>query len=278
MRVHYKDCPGVWAEMVCDSVNPFTGMRITTAVVRLPRIVLAELNTHAALAKNSASSRAIPTATFRKRVLTNPYIPWRWPVNGKGMVPKEYAAPDSWRARFATFAWKGGLFVASLAHRLLERIGVHKEIANRLLEPWMWTEVLVTATDWDGFFAQRCHEAAADGVRAAATVLRDLLDAHKPTLTNQHLPYIQPHELDAGHDVKDLFMASARRCRRVSYLRQGVAVSLEEDAAAGAEGLRETPPHLSPYEHAATALEMLARCAKFRDWKSARHTYGEDWR
>ena len=275
MKVHYKDCPGVWAEMVCDSVNPFTGTRISTAVVRLPRIVLAELNTHAALAKNSASSRAIPAATFRQRVLDDPYVPWRWPVNGKGMVPKEYAAPRAWRTKVAVLVWKGALGVASLAHRLLERLGVHKEITNRLLEPWMWTEVLVTATDWDGFFAQRCHEAAADGVRAAATVLRDLLDAHTPTETSLHLPYIQQGEQGAP---MDLFMASARRCRRVSYLRQGVVVSLEEDAAAGAEGLRETPPHLSPYEHAAWALGTPTRSAKFRDWKSARHVYGEDWR
>lgn len=276
MRVYFPECQEVWAEMVCDSVSPHTGRRITSAVVRLPRIVLAELNTHAALAKNSASSRAIPTATFRQRVLANPYIPWRWPINGKGMVPKEYAAPDSWRSRFATFAWKGGLVVASLAHRLLERIGVHKEIANRLLEPWMWTEVLVTATDWDGFFAQRCHPAAADGVRAAATVLRALLETHQPTETTLHLPYVQKHE---DGDMRTLFMASARRCRRVSYMRQGVVVSLEEDAAAGAEGLLENPPHLSPYEHAAMALPTNDRHAKFSGgWKSGRHIFGEDWK
>lgn len=270
MKIHYKDCPGIWAEMVCDSVNPFTGTHISTAVVRLPRIVLAELNTHAALAKNSASSRAIPAATFRQRVLDDPYVPWRWPVNGKGMVPKEYVT-DHPEARNA---WARALQEAAERHEEMERLGVHKEITNRLLEPWMWTEVLVTATDWDGFFAQRCHEAAADGVRAAATVLRDLLDAHKPTETSLHLPYIQHGEQGAP---MDLFMASARRCRRVSYLRQGVAVSLEEDAAAGAEGLRETPPHLSPYEHAAWALCTPTRSAKFRDWRSARHIYGEAW-
>lgn len=69
---------GVWAEMVCDSI--WEHCRISTLVVRIPRIVLAELNTHRAFSRNSASSRAIPAKTMRERVLSDPYIPWRWPV------------------------------------------------------------------------------------------------------------------------------------------------------------------------------------------------------
>jgi len=257
---------GVWAEMVADS--EWQANRISTMVVRLPRMVLAEFNTHRALSRNSASSRAIPANTFRQRVLSDPYVPWRWPVNGKGMVPMEYVddAPDSPERE----AWLEALQNAVNSHRAFERMGVHKEITNRLLEPWMWTEVLVTATDWENFLRQRTHHAAADGIRAAAECVRDLLAAHTPQHTDIHLPYIKDEE--RVHSLELLMLASARRCRRVSYLKQGVAVDMLEDAREGLSGLKEDPPHLSPYEHMAVRAHYDTRYANLVGWCSLRFT------
>ena len=253
---------GVWAEMVCDSV--WEGRRLSTVVVRLPRAVLAELNTHKDLSRNSASSRAIPAKTMRERVLADPYIPWRWPVNGKGMTPTAYR--DTWP--LAGFVWRAALLCASLLHRALAWIGVHKEVTNRILEPWMWTEVLITATEWSRLRTLRAHPAAQDGLRAAVECVRDLLEQHTPAERKQHLPYVTEEEALECPDVLIPMLASSRRCRRVSYLRQGVRVDLFEDAQAGMGGLLESPAHMSPYEHMAVAEE--GRHANLTGWRSLR--------
>lgn len=271
MKIEHKyndKLTGVWAQMIEDSIPVGGGPRLSTMVVRIPRIVLAEWNTHRQKSRNSASSRAIPAKTFRERVLANPYTPWRWPVNGKGMSPKAYR--DDWP--WARFLWLTALFFASLLHRAMTRAGVHKEIVNRLLEPWMFTEVLTTATEWNNFLQQRAHPMAQDGIHAAADCVRDLRAASIPVERRLHLPYITAEERESGVHWTVLMLASARRCRRVSYMNQGVAVPLLEDAAAGLSGLEETPPHLSPYEHMARARSRSDMpYANFFCWQSLRH-------
>lgn len=259
---------GVWAEMVCDSI--WEHCRISTMVVRIPRVVLAELNTHRAFSRNSASSRAIPAKTMRERVENDPYVPWRWPVNGKGMVPTGYVERPDRRAENAQNQWFKGLHQAFYVHKEMENgPGIHKEVTNRLLEPWMWTEVLITATEWQNFLLQRAHPAAQDPIRAAAECVQGLLERHVPTERRFHIPYVRDPD---SRPVVVQMLASARRCRRVSYLRQGVEVAMLEDAREGLSGLKEDPPHLSPYEHMAAASDGR-RCANFDGWMSLRWSF-----
>ena len=258
---------GVWAEMIEDSIPVGGGPRLSTMVVRIPRIVLAEWNTHRVFSRNSASSRAIPAKTFRERVLADPYIPWRWPVNGKGMSPARY---DDWWGGAET-VWWDGLQRTAATHIAMEVLGVHKEVTNRLLEPWMFTEVLTTATEWDNFLQQRDHALAQDGIHAAAECVRDLRAQSVPVERDRHLPYITAEERASGVHWTVLMLASARRCRRVSYMNQGVAVPLLEDAAAGLSGLEETPPHLSPYEHMAKSRSGSYPFANLKGWQALRN-------
>jgi len=44
----------------------------------MPRIILAEFNTHRAFSRNSASSRAIPAKKMIESVATDPFIPVAW--------------------------------------------------------------------------------------------------------------------------------------------------------------------------------------------------------
>ena len=44
----------------------------------MPRIILAEFNTHRLFSRNSASSRAIPFKKMVQSVLENPFIPIAW--------------------------------------------------------------------------------------------------------------------------------------------------------------------------------------------------------
>ena len=74
----------IQAKIVADSIN-IQGDRLTTLEVVMPRYILAEFNTHSMLSKNSASSRAIPFNKMVKAVQENPFVPYAWQKDHKGM-------------------------------------------------------------------------------------------------------------------------------------------------------------------------------------------------
>jgi len=140
--------PAPSARVIADSISP-TGHRLTTIEVTLHRFVLAELTTHRAFSRNSASSRAIPVSRTMVTLAEHPAIPLRWASEQKGMQGGP-DLPDGTAAK-AELLWLSARDDAvNTAHRLLD-LGVHKSVVNRLLEPFMWTTVIVSATDWDGF-------------------------------------------------------------------------------------------------------------------------------
>lgn len=160
------------AEIVADSINP-NGERITTFLVTFPRIVLAEINTHRAFSRNSASSRAIP---FKKMVLTvneTPFIPKAWMKEHSGMQGTAYFTGTA-NKEFNTTIFEDNLlavdrltdiWLEAMDYMLraatgLNELGVSKQICNRLLEPFMYHTALITATNYENFFAQRAHPAA----------------------------------------------------------------------------------------------------------------------
>lgn len=143
------------AKVIADSKNTF-GNRITTMVVTFPRIILAEFNTHRMFSRNSASSRAIPFHKMVKSVQENPFIPIAWQKDHKGMQGSEYfQAPYH---EDCTLLWLEDRDEAVKKAKELNEYGVTKQICNRLLEPFMWHTVIVTATEWENFFALRCPQ------------------------------------------------------------------------------------------------------------------------
>lgn len=156
------------AKIVADSKNEF-GDRITTMVVTFPRYILAELNTHRMLSKNSASSRAIPFEKMLKSVEENPFIPIAWMQDHKGMQGKHYFNEE--HSSMLKIVWLEGRDNAvDRTKKLAFGIGVRevgkpdynieltKQICNRWLEPFMWHTVIITATEWENFFALRCPQ------------------------------------------------------------------------------------------------------------------------
>ena len=149
------------AEVVADSLNQF-GERLTTMKLVFPRIILAEFNTHRMFNRNSASSRAIPFKKTVKMVQEQPFIPIAWQKEHIGMQGYEYfdnediinTLEDQWlRAR------DYAVEQARVLNRNINypaREGVTKQLCNRLLEPFMYHTVLVTATEWENFFELRC--------------------------------------------------------------------------------------------------------------------------
>lgn len=143
------------AKVIADSKNEF-GNRITTMVVTFPRIILAEFNTHRMFSRNSASSRAIPFDKMVEAVTKNPFIPIAWQKNHKGMQGSEYlTGEDEYKAKEF---WMQSLHNQISFAKLQNGCGTTKQLCNRLLEPFMWHTVIVTATEWENFFALRCPQ------------------------------------------------------------------------------------------------------------------------
>ena len=77
-----------------DSITSY-GERLITVVATLPRIVLAELNTHRMLSRSSASSRAIPVEKQIERLKNDPFMPVYWGKNQKGMQADEELSAEA---------------------------------------------------------------------------------------------------------------------------------------------------------------------------------------
>lgn len=147
------------AKVVADSLDP-RGNRLTSLLITFPRIILAEINTHRMLSKNTSSSRAIPFNKMVEAVENDPFTPVAWQKEHKGMQGSEYL--DEHNSEVATEHWlKARDFAISQAQYLNgvfdKTESVTKQLCNRLLEPFMWTTMLITGSEesWDNFFNLR---------------------------------------------------------------------------------------------------------------------------
>lgn len=141
------------AEIVANSISP-QGDQLVTVLATFPRIILAEVNTHRMLSKNTSSSRAIPFNKMVKAILDNPFIPIAWQKHHSGMQGTEYIENNKNYIQ----AWLDSRNDAIKNAERLYTNGLTKQLCNRLLEPFMWTTMLITGSKegWDNFFELRC--------------------------------------------------------------------------------------------------------------------------
>ncbi len=151
----------IQAKIVADSLAP-NGARLTTLEIVFPRYILAELNTHRLFSKNSASSRAIPFNKMVNNVQENPFIPYAWQEEHSGMQGTSYII-DKQDIEHLKDMWLTSLHYAIQQSKALTNPqtyvngkGLTKQLANRLLEPFMYHKVLVSGTEWENFFNLRC--------------------------------------------------------------------------------------------------------------------------
>lgn len=163
-------------KILLDSISE-TGKRLTTFEITFPRIVLAEFNTHRMFSRNSASSRAIPFEKQIDRIYADSFIPEQFPLNCKGMQPQEYVTKNDSRYKNLVNEWLNARSGAICQARILRNANVHKQITNRLLEPFMWHTVVVTATEFDNFFKLRCNENAQYEIRRIADLMYEAYHA-----------------------------------------------------------------------------------------------------
>ena len=261
---------GYECKVETDSISP-DGIRLTTMVVTFPRIVLAEFNTHRVFSRNSASSRAIPVEKQLRRVLRDPFIPVSFGVNRSGMQATEELT--GWRLKLGRLIWLLGSKAAVALAWILLKVGVHKQITNRVLEPFMWHTVVVTATEWENFFALRTHKDAQPEIQVIARMMKDAYDKSNPTPLHYeewHLPFV--NQLEKQTVGVDWPMVSAARCARVSYLTHDGKRDLDADLKLAKR--LQSSGHMSPFEHAATpdafANGMEDFTGNFRCWVQLR--------
>ena len=81
------------ARIIADSMGP-NGARVTTFELTMPRIVLAEHNTHRMYSRNAASSRAIPVEKMLTPIEEAPMLPVWWGKNQSGMQAREVLSDE----------------------------------------------------------------------------------------------------------------------------------------------------------------------------------------
>lgn len=251
-----------YAKVIADSISP-SGHRLTTFEVRFHRFVLAEFNTHRVLSKNSASSRAIPVQKQIERIVEDLAYPVSWPAEQKGMQGGEELPEETTTVakRLWHFAAKAAVDTVQGLRHLNGDAALHKSVTNRLLEPFMWHTVVVTATAWENFFAQRCSPLAQPEIKAVADLMHEAYANSTPTYIRDkdwHLPYVDRREVDSAETAVKV---SAARCARVSYLTHDGKRDIAADLALYDRLVGANPPHWSPLEHVATpdSLNMQYR-------------------
>jgi thymidylate synthase ThyX len=255
------------ARVVADSISP-QGKRITTFVLTYPRFVHAEFMTHRVFSRNAASSRAIPARKIRASVRMDPAMPVYWGANQAGMQAE--AELKGWRLALAKLLWTKAAYLMLAVSWLFEKLGLHKQIANRILEPWFNITVVCTSTEWANFYHLRNHAKAQPEIRELAISMLEAQNASIPRMLQAgewHLPFVEDSELEEL-GIKLALQVSVARCARVSYLNhEGKRSSTEEDQKLFVRLVGEDPKHASPAEHQATPADDPGEpCGNFFGW------------
>lgn len=272
----------ITAQIIADSISP-EGIRLTTMQLRYPRWIHAEELTHRLLSthpesivyeaipdglmydknlsRNASSSRAIPVSRMIEDLRRDPAMPVYWGSHKPGMQAGEELAGED--LLYCKALWLQAMDLSiNTATRMVEA-GLHKQIANRILEPWAHINVVCTSTDWANFFALRAHADAQPEIKELALAMFNAMAGSQPTHLKPgewHLPYVTederreayfgPSQTPAWEQLKRISVA---RCARVSYLtHDGRPTSVEEDLELYNRLLGSAPLHASPAEHQAT--------------------------
>jgi len=260
-----------WATIVADSITE-DGHRITSVQTNAPRIIHSELLRHRMFSFSAGSSRAVPVKRMLERVRTNPAMPARFGANQPGMQDKGEGHIVSIEYRpwnelgYSTFhnprrAWEAAADTAADWAQAFADAGYHKQVANRLIEPFQFLPCLVTATEWDNFFELRDHDDAEPTIRKLAVDILEAMNKSRPQLLRRgewHLPYVKMGDWELASvmtqgDPQDILVrVSAARCARNSYLNHdGKKSTIEEDLSLFDRLVGSKPWHASPLEHQA---------------------------
>lgn len=279
--------------IIADSISD-SGTRLTTFELEYPRYIHAEIMTHRVFSRNAQSSRAVPVEKQLERLRNSPVVPIEWGKNKSGMASSELLGDSD--IDQAKVEWNYAAFLCARASENLQLIGLHKQWANRITEPFSTIKVVITATEWDNFFWLRYdRDAAQPEIVELARLMKEAMDFNSPEKLSHgewHVPYVNTSRNDAGVRIhydenineislEEALKISASCCAQVSYRKLD---STKEKAIEIYERLFSGPkPHLSPVEHQGTPVSdtdplgwpvgvthidrnSILWSANFRDW------------
>lgn len=277
-------------ELIQASVGP-NGIPIHTFRMTYPRFIHAECKTHRLLkiddenwiveqelalmddvnlSRNAASSRAIPVQKMLEQITHQPAMPVHWGKNQSGMQAREVLSEGE--AAEAKSWWIDGAFMM-VNHVLQCPVPLHKQVINRVLEPWMLMTVVVTATDWNNWRALRAHPDAQPEIYELAKQVVELLDKTEPFQLRSgelHVPFVE-RERDENGGLQYFVVSELIDEGIVEYMTPSVAMkvsascsaqtsfraldfSLDKAARIYNKLVEDRPVHASPFEHQAVAL------------------------
>lgn len=273
----------VIARVVADSISP-QGQRITTFELEYPRIIHSELMTHRLFSRNAMSSRAIPIKKMIEQVYHNPAMPVKFGKNQPGMQDAGehtnalmYEFSGKTYVNSAEMAWRAAGQTACIFAEAFADAGYHKQIANRLLEPFQRMKTVLTATDFENFWWLRVDKDADPTIFALAESMKRAFDESDPEPLSPgqwHTPYVD-HLVTVGEQatedtfeycvldennkpviltVEEAKAISASCCAQVSYR----VLNNTKDKALDIYGklLSGNKVHASPFEHQATPMKL----------------------
>jgi hypothetical protein len=275
IEVNGKNCR---VRVIAHSVPDFrdNAKEIFTLELRYWRAVHSELMTHRDFSRNAGSSRAIPVAKMIEQVRNDPAGPLHWGKNQPGMKAQEELTLD--QQEHAKIIWRDAANAAADYAQQMMDLGLHKQVANRALEPYQWINVLVTSTEWDNWFNLRAHADAQPEIQDLAYTMRDAMEQSTPVKrgikrdseNGWHLPYVLDSEREFIRlDV--LKKLSTARCARLSYEPFDGNAAIEKEIERYNLLVGSEPLHASPTEHQACPLPAGSdQSRNFRGWHQYR--------
>jgi hypothetical protein len=256
------------SQILLDSQSPYGPARLTTYIITFPRIILAELNTHRVFSRNVASSRARPSWHVREDVWNNPFYPIYWGKKCKGMQADkgELTGIKRW---LAEQVWRGLIYVNIGGQFLLDKLGLHKQHSNRVIEPYYYCTALVSSTEWYNFFELRNSEFAQPEFGYLANLMQTQYEDSVPVTRELHLPFAETVEADERSKME----ISAGRCCTISYTDFGGQKDIGKDIERCHRLINDK--HFSPAEHPAKAsLNPTKKYGNFCGWVQFRKILG----
>lgn len=260
------------AKIICDSITP-DGNRLTTFVLTYWRAIHSEFMTHRCFSRNASSSRAIPISKMIEAVETEPALPVFWGTNQAGMqAAEQLKGPE---LDIAKMEWKLARNRAVDSCNTLNASKLHKQIANRVLEPFAHITVVATSSERGllNMFGLRAHKDAQPEYQVLAYKMLKCWLKSKPNKLDfgqWHVPFYEnPTVFGPNPTDLDQLKIATGRIARVSYLtHDGVRdeskdIELHDRLAASG--------HWSPFEHCAMAIKTDLL------YSQQRSNFGNNW-
>lgn len=272
------------ADIIEDSIAP-SGKRLTTFILKYPRFIHSEFMTHRVFSRNASSSRAIPFKRQVEMIREEIAEPICFLANKKGMQGGEPL--NEMRQRIGTTVWREAAENAIAMATKLDKLGVHKQYVNRILEPFSHISVICSATELDNFFALRYHSMAQPEIKELAIRMYEKYSLNKPNELDHgdwHLPFVSDEEKEKYYTTRDvnildkLIKKSVACCARVSYHNHDKTdPTHEQNEILYRRLLSSQPIHASPAEHQALAVtDPNKKSGNFSGWIQYRKTLANE--